>query len=208
MPTTIQSSPEAVRALEDATAEFVRLRPRLHGIAHRILGCDADAEDIVQDAWIRWQTCDRTQVRNSTAFLVTMTTRLALNAAQSARARWEASVGDWFPEPVDHNADPSSEVESYEALERGIHRLLERVSAGERAAFILRQGFDYPYPAIANLLGVSEVNTRQLVSRAGKRLARTASRSVDGGEQQRLIAAVHAAATRGEISELEQVFAA
>src|SRR5690606_35103267 len=73
MPTTIQSSPEAVRALEDATAEFVRLRPRLHGIAHRILGCDADAEDIVQDAWIRWQTCDRTQVGNATAFLVTMT---------------------------------------------------------------------------------------------------------------------------------------
>lgn len=205
---TISFPLETAPALEDATAVFVGLRSRLHGIAHRILGCHADAEDVVQDAWVRWQTCDRTQVRNPTGFLVTMTTRLAINAAQSARARWESPVGDWFPDPVDSAPDPSAEAEQHEALERGISRLFERLSPGERAAFVLRQGFDYPYPVIANMLGLTEVNTRQLVSRAGKRLATSPSRPVNEADQQRVVAAVHAAVHRGDVGELEQVLAA
>lgn len=205
---TISFPLETAPALEDATAEFIGLRSRLHGIAHRILGCHADAEDVVQDAWVRWQTCDRSHVRNHTAFLVTVTTRLAINAAQSARARRESSVGDWFPDPVDSAPDPSAEAERQEALEWGISRLLERLSPRERAAFVLRQGFDYPYPAIADMLGLTEANTRQIVSRAGKRLAASPSRPVNEADQQRLVAAVHAAAHRGDVGELEHAFAA
>jgi RNA polymerase sigma-70 factor (ECF subfamily) len=195
-------------ALDDAIAEFIDLRPRLHGIAHRILGCHADAEDVVQDAWIRWQTCNRTQVRSSTAFLVTVTTRLAINAAQSARARRESPVGDWFPDLVDSGSDPTEEAEQQEAMARGISRLLERLSPDERTAFILRQGFDYPYPAIAEMLGLTQVNARQLVSRAGKRLSTPVERPVEKTVRRRRVAAAHAGARHGDAGELEQQSAA
>src|SRR5688572_18008476 len=84
--------------LDRTAADFTELRPRLIGVAHRVLGSRTEAEDVVQDAWLRWQTCDRSRVRNATAFLVTTTTRLAINAAQSARMRRECSVGEWLPE--------------------------------------------------------------------------------------------------------------
>src|SRR5262249_60738879 len=89
-----------------ALSAFVSARPRLFGIAHRMLGSAVEAEDIVQDAWLRWQSTDRSAVLNATAFLVTTTTRLAINAVQSARSRCEAYVGPWLPEPADTSADP------------------------------------------------------------------------------------------------------
>jgi hypothetical protein len=92
--------------LEQATAEFVAVRGRLFGIAYRMLGSSAEAEDIVQDAWLRWQLADRSAVLDPAAFLATTTTRLCLNALQSARARRETYVGPWLPEPVDTSADP------------------------------------------------------------------------------------------------------
>ena len=94
-------------SLGSAAVAFEHARPRLLSTAHRIVGNRFEAEDIVQDAWVRWQSCDREQVLNATAFLITTTTRLALNAAQSARARHESPVGDWTHEPADEAVDPT-----------------------------------------------------------------------------------------------------
>lgn len=214
MPTTTRTTPQPTHhtveesGLEQATAVFVAARPRLQGVAYRILGSWTEAEDIVQDAWVRWQTCDRTNVRNATAFLVTMTTRLAINAAKSARARHESSVGDWLPEPVDASEDPTAGPERAEALELAVLRLLERLSPMERAAYVLRQAFDYPYPTIAGTLQLTEANTRQLVSRAGKHLASDRRQPVRTADQQRLVKAFVAAAQRGEVTELADLLAA
>jgi RNA polymerase sigma-70 factor, ECF subfamily len=170
--TTIRSGhpPNDEPSLDDGLGAFERLRPRLLGIAYRILGNRTDAEDIVQDAWLRWQTYDRTRVLNATAFLVTTTTRLAVNVAQSARVRRESYIGRGLPEPVDTD-DPTSGVERNEALEVGILLLMQRLTPTERAAYVLRHAFDYPYPQIAQVLQTSETNARQLVSRASKHLA-------------------------------------
>jgi RNA polymerase sigma-70 factor, ECF subfamily len=159
------------RDLGDAVAEFARLRPRLLGVAARILGSVTEAEDVVQDAWLRWQLYDRTVVENPTAFLVTTTTRLAINAAQSARARHEVSVGDGWPDAVDASDAAVSRVERNDALAHGVHLMVLRLSPTERAAYVLRQAFDCGYPEISEALQVTQANARQLVSRAGKRIA-------------------------------------
>jgi RNA polymerase sigma-70 factor (ECF subfamily) len=152
--------------IDDGLSTFLRVRPRLFGIAHRMLGSAADAEDVVQDVWMRWQTTDRTSVRNTTAFLTTMTTRLAINVTQSARARREVSVGEWLPEPIDGSAHPGSDMEQREAIESGLLVLLGHLSRKERLAYILREAFDYPYRDIAGVLRLREANARQVVTRA------------------------------------------
>jgi RNA polymerase sigma factor (sigma-70 family) len=177
------------------------------GIAYRILGRWSEAEDIVQDTWLRWQTCDRTAVQNSTAFLVTTATRLAINASQTARVRRESYVGRWLPEPVDTGNDPSSGVERSAALELGMLLLLEQLAPTERAAYVLRHAFDYPYPRIAELLQLTEANARQIVSRAGKHLMSERRRSAPRAEQRRLMHAFVAAARHGDIGALERVLA-
>jgi RNA polymerase sigma-70 factor (ECF subfamily) len=193
--------------VDDALAEFRPVRPRLLSIAYRILGSWAEAEDVVQDAWLRWQTCDRRVVRNPTAFLVTTTTRLAINAATSARARRETYVGDRFPEGVETSDLPAIEAERREALQHGIRLVLQRLAPTERAAYILRQAFDYPYPRIADLLRISEANARQLVSRATKHLAVAQRRPPTSAEQLRLVHAFGVAAQHGDLSVLEDLFA-
>ena len=204
-PATTRSSSDPV---EDGTSGFLDLRPRLLGIAHRILGSWSEAEDIVQDAWIRWQTYDRSTVLNPTAFLVTTTTRLAINAAQSARARRESSVGQWLPEPVDTSDDLALGAERGEAVELGILLLLQRLSPTERATYVLRQAFDYPYDRIADTLRISEANARQHVSRAGKHLAEERRQPATPPEQRRLVHAFVAAARQGDVAQLEDLFAA
>ena len=141
--------------MNDTTDTFTRLRPRLQGIAYRMLGSSAEAEEVVQDTWIRWHGTDRRAVRNATAFLTTASARLALNVADSARARHEAANG-WMPEPIDAGADPTVEVEDDEALELAVRTLSERLSPSERAVFVLREAFDYPYRQVADVLGLSE----------------------------------------------------
>jgi RNA polymerase sigma-70 factor (ECF subfamily) len=195
-------------SLDDAIAEFARLRPRLLGIASRIVGNWTEAEDVVQDAWLRWQLYDRTVVQNPAAFLVTTTTRLAMNAAQSARTRHETAVGRGLPELVDATDAPVSRLERSEALAAGIRVLLQRLSPTERAAYVLRQAFDYPYPQIAEVLQVTEANARQLVSRASKHLAVGRRWSASGIEHERLMHAFVAAAQRGDVTALENLFAA
>jgi RNA polymerase sigma-70 factor (ECF subfamily) len=186
---------------------FVDMRPRLFAIAYRILGNAAEAEDVVQDAWLRWQTSDRSVVLNAPAYLATTTTRLAINLAQSARLRREVYFGTW-PEPVDPRLDPQSEVEQGEALEHAVLVLLSTLSPKERAAYVLREAFNYPYRQIAGLLQLAEANARQLVARARKRVAdnkpRPTARSAEG---QRLLDAFIAAAQKGDLSTLEEHFA-
>ena len=142
---------------EEDAATFEAVRPRLFGVAYRILGGAAEAEEVVQDTWLRWHGTDRRAVRNATAFLTTASARLALNIADSARARHEAANG-WMPEPIDAGADPTVEVEADEALELAVRTLSERLSPSERAVFVLREAFDYPYRQVADVLGLSEAN--------------------------------------------------
>ncbi|GIH25857.1 RNA polymerase sigma24 factor [Acrocarpospora phusangensis] len=172
-----------------------------------MLGSSTEAEDLVQDVWLRWQTYDRSVVSEPEAFLATVTTRLAINALQSARVRRETYVGPWLPEPVDTSADPHLGAERGEALGFAVLLLLEKLSPTERAAYVLRKAFDYPYRQIAEIIQVSEVAVRQLVSRAGKHLDSGRRAPVSRNEQQRLLSAFVTAARSGNISALEELFA-
>ncbi|RAY11575.1 RNA polymerase subunit sigma-24 [Actinomadura craniellae] len=191
----------------EALDHFLGLRPRLFGIAYRILGSSAEAEDIVQEVWLRWQTTDRSVVVAPPAFLATMTTRLAINAAQSARRRREKYVGPWLPEPVDTSADPTAGAETGEALELAVLLLLERLSPTERAAYVLRESFDYPYGQIADILQLTDANARQLVSRARKHISAQRRRPVSTSAHRRLLKTFLAAARRGDLAALEELFA-
>jgi DNA-directed RNA polymerase specialized sigma24 family protein len=135
---------ENTALLDDALSAFVSVRPRLFGIAYRILASVAEAEDIVQDAWLRWQTTDRSVILDAPAFLATMTTRLAINRAQSARSRHETYIGMCLGGRSTSN-DPYLGAERGEALEFAVLLLLEKLSPTERAAYVLREAFDYSY---------------------------------------------------------------
>ncbi|MFL6073590.1 MAG: RNA polymerase sigma-70 factor [Mycobacteriales bacterium] len=194
--------------LAQAVAVFTGVRPRLFGIAYRMLGSAAEAEDLVQDVWLRWQTYDRATVTNPGAFLATTATRLAINALQSARVRHETYVGPWLPEPVDTSADPYLGAERGEALELAVLLLMERLTPHERAAYVLREAFDYPYPRIAEILRSSEAAVRQLVSRARRHVAGDRREPVSAAERQRLLATFLDAARSGDLDSLEELLAA
>lgn len=193
--------------LDDALATFQAVRGRLFGIAYRMLGSASEAEDIVQEAWVRWQGTDRSVVQDPPAFLATATTRLAINVLQSARARRETYVGPWLPEPVDTSNDPTLGAERAEALGFAVLVMLERLTPTERAAYVLREAFAYPYAQICEIVQVSEAAVRQLVSRARKHLAGERRREVSRQEQSRLLTAFLSAAKTGDLDELERLFA-
>ncbi|WP_329372964.1 RNA polymerase sigma-70 factor [Streptomyces sp. NBC_01483] len=195
-------------SLDQATREFVAARPRLFGIAYRVLGSSVEAEDIVQEAWLRWQNTDRSGIQDPGAFLATVTARLAINFAQSARMRRESYVGPWLPEPVDTSVDPQLGAERAEALDLAVLFLLEKLNPVERAAYVLREAFDYPYKRIADILETSEANARQLVSRARKHLTAERREPVDSTAHRRLLEVFLTAAQTGSLSALEDVLAA
>ncbi|MEP6478731.1 MAG: RNA polymerase sigma-70 factor [Rhodoglobus sp.] len=192
---------------DDGTREFTAQRGRLFGIAYRMLGSASDAEDVVQDAWLRWQGTDRTAVREPAAFLATIVTRLALSALDSARARREVYVGPWLPEPVDTRADPALGAERSEALSLAVLLLLERLSPAERAAYVLHEAFDYPFRQVAELLETSEANARQLGSRARQHIDQERGAVVAEPERERLLAAFLSAAQSGDLALLESTLA-
>ncbi|GAA4979645.1 RNA polymerase sigma-70 factor [Actinopolymorpha pittospori] len=201
-------SAEEANVLEQAANAFVELRPRLFGIAYRMLGSAAEAEDILQEVWVRWQNTDRATIENPSAFLALITTRLAINVAQSARARRESYIGPWLPEPIDTSIDPAVGAERGEDLELAFLLLLERLTPTERAAYVLREAFVYPYPQIAEILQLSPVNARQLVSRARKHLSAVRREPIDKSEHRQLLEAFLDAAQTGNIGALEDLFAA
>ena len=203
------SRPEISRSGESATkthdnglSAFMSVRPRLFGIAYRMLGSAAEAEDVVQDVWVRWQTADRSLVRDPIAFLVTTATRLAINVMQSARSRRETYV-PLLLEPADTGSDPQRRAERTEAVDLGMLVLLEKLSPSERAAYILREAFDYPYRDIANVLGLEEANSRQLVSRARRQLVNGRRVPTNCTERKRLFLAFVVAAHDGDVAGLE-----
>jgi RNA polymerase sigma factor (sigma-70 family) len=197
------------REVPDAdAASFQAVRPRLFGIAYRVLASAPDADDVVQEAWIRWQRSDRDAVRDVDAFLAATTLRLAINVIQSARVRHETQVEVERVEPVDPGADPAGAVERADTLEHALRALQERLSPAERAAYVLREAFDYPYREIADVLALSEVNARQLVTRARRDLCREHRRPVDATQHRRLHDAFRIAATAGRLRTLEHVLVA
>ena len=192
---------------DDGLSAFVPVRARLFGIAYRILGSSAEADDVVQDVWLRWQSTDRSVIENPHAFLATTTTRLCINLAQSARMRRETYIETWLPEPVDTSSDPALGAERGEALQRAVVVLLEKLSPTERAAYILHEAFDYSYRQIAGILQMQEANTRQLVSRARKHVADRRRSPALPSQQRHLLEAFVAAAQKGEMAALEDLLA-
>ncbi|MGW8393327.1 RNA polymerase sigma-70 factor [Pseudoduganella sp. HUAS MS19] len=157
---------------------FAAHRARLFAIAYRMLGVRADAEDVVQDAWIRWQGADTNGVQSAEAWLVTVVTRLSIDRLRAAIAEREAYEGLWLPEPlvaIDQET-PEAQAERASDLSLAYMWLLQRLGPEERAAFLLRQVFDYDYNEVAEQLGKSEASCRQMVSRAGERVQRGQSR--------------------------------
>jgi RNA polymerase sigma-70 factor (ECF subfamily) len=191
----------------DAVEVFESQRGRLFGIAYRMLGSASEAEDIVQDAWLRWQGTDRDSVRDAAAFLSTIVTRLSLSALDTARARREVYVGPWLPEPVDTTNDPLLGAERAESVSFAVLLLLERLSPAERAAYVLHEAFDYPFRDIAQVLETSEANARQLASRARAHLAMERGAIVSEAERERLLSAILAAANAGDLDGLESMLA-
>ena len=171
-----------------------------------MLGDAAEAEDVVQDVWIRWQTTDRSVVRNAAAFLAATGTRLTINVMQSARARRETCTGRTLPEPVDASSDPQSAVEQEQALAIGIRILLEKLTPTERAAYILREAFDYTYRDIASVLQLAEGNARQVVTRARQHIMNGRTFVTNSTDHNRLLGAFVTAAHDGDVTVLEDFF--
>lgn len=161
--------------LPDTDDVFERERPRLVGLAYRMLGTVADAEDVVQDAWLRWRTLRPGAVDRPEAWLTTVTTRIALDHLRAARRRREAYVGPWLPEPLVAEAGPAEVAELAETLRFGFLAVLDQLQPVERAVFLLADVFGVPFADIAVTIGKSEPACRQIASRARKRV-----RPVDG----------------------------
>ncbi|MFF3565045.1 sigma-70 family RNA polymerase sigma factor [Streptomyces sp. NPDC002574] len=193
----------AANDLDQAVSVFVELRPRLFGIAYRVLGSAVEAEDVLQEVWLRWQRTDRSAVVSPAGFLATTTTRLAINVAQSARVRRETYIGPWLPEPVDTSVDPEVGAQRAEAVELALLLVLEKLGPTERAAYVLREAFDYGYPEIAGILQLSVVNVRKIVSRARGHLLAERRDTVDRAEHRRLVEAFVSAARTGDVTSLE-----
>jgi RNA polymerase sigma-70 factor (ECF subfamily) len=151
---------------------FVRLRPRLFGIAYRMLGLRADAEDIVQEAWLRWQNGGSGEARSPEAWLVTVVTRLAIDRLRGAQAERERYVGPWLPEPLveEAAASPESALEAAGDISTAFLLMLERLAPEERAVFLLHQVFDFDYAEVAAMVGKTEATCRKAVQRARERV--------------------------------------
>jgi len=161
-------SPEARANTSIRMATFDQYRSLLFSIAYRMLGSVADAEDILQDTFIRWQQFGNDDIRSPRAFLVTIVSRLCINHLQSARARREEYVGEWLPEPIvtDLGSDPFGMMKIDESLSMAFLLLLERLTPVERAVLLLREVFDYEYSEIASALSLTQANCRQILRRA------------------------------------------
>ena len=190
----------------DPTTAFELHRGRLLGLAYRMLGSRVDAEDAVQDAWLRWSATQRLDIDNAEAFLVRIVTRLCLDRLKSARSKREVYVGPWLPEPiVDAEALSShAATELAEDLSFALLLALDRLSPLERAAFLLHDVFDVPYASVASTLGRSEDACRKLASRARLAIKRNGPvPSAPDDEHARLLAAFVEAAESGDISRIE-----
>lgn len=188
---------------------FQQHRPRLFGLAYRMLGTPADAEDVLHDAWLRWDSQDLATLDDPEAWLVTVTTRLALDRLRRAKTEREHYTGPWLPEPAGDIAEtPEATLERNETLTLSFLLLLERLSPEERAAFLLHEVFDYSHAEAAAILEIAEDACRQRVHRARARLREGRPRfHVDERAQQRLLERFVAAMQNPDMETLQALFA-
>lgn len=193
-------------------AMLEELRPRAFAVAYRMLGSVSEAEDIVQEALLRLHlTTEQGQrIESPRAYLSTVVTRLCIDQLRSARVRRESYVGEWLPEPLvdDGRGDPADHAEVADSLSLAFLVLLESLTPEQRAAFLLREVFDYPYEQIAAIIGTSEDNTRQLVSRARRHVDEGRPR-FEASQQKReqLARSFLAAVSKGDLDALEELLA-
>ncbi len=196
--------------MTDLAARHDELRPLMFSIAYRMLGQVSEAEDVVQDAWLRMQT-DETVVRSPEAYVTTVTTRLAIDQLRSARARREAYVGAWLPEPLlttPTDADPAARAETADTVSMAFLVLLESLSPVERAVFLLREVFGYSYDQIAVVVEKSEPNCRQIFARARARVDERRPRfEVSRAHRDELARRFFAACEQGDMPGLERLLA-
>jgi len=186
------------------------LRPLMFSVAYRMLGSVAEAEDIVQEAFLRLQGTDLASVRSPDAFATTVTTRLAIDALRSARRRRETYVGPWLPEPLvpERADDPARRIELDESVSLAVLTLMETLNPVERAVFVLRETLDYDYSAIAEIVERTEANCRQLFARARARLDEGRPRfEVDAARRDELAATFLQAVGSGDLEALERLLA-
>lgn len=196
--------------MDESTRTFDVLRPRLQAIAYRMLGTRSEAEDVVQDAWLRWHAADTAALASAEAWLVTVTTRLAIDRLRAAKAQREQYTGTWLPEPevADSPQTPEQLLEQADQVTFAFLALLERLPPESRAAFLLREVFDVDYDEVAQTLGKSEAACRQLVSRARVQLRDARPRqAVPRETQQRLLRGFADAASRGDVRGLKALLA-
>jgi RNA polymerase sigma-70 factor (TIGR02957 family) len=191
---------------------FEQLRPRAFAIAYRMLGSVSEAEDVVQEAYLRLHRAEQEgeRIESPRAYLSTVVTRLAIDQLRSARARRETYVGEWLPEPllVDPEADPARHAEVADSLSLAFLVLLESLSPEQRAVFLLREVFDYPYDRIAEIVGKSEDNVRQLAVRARRHVEERRVRfDASRAQRDQLADRFFAAATEGDLPALEALLA-
>lgn len=193
--------------MDTATVQrFEAGRSRLASLAYRLLGSAADAEDVVQDAFLRWQAADRERIEVPEAWLTKVVTNLSLDRLRSAHARHERAAGTWLPEPLldgDPMLGPADTVEQRESVTLAVLQLMERLSPVERAVYVLREAFSYSHAEIAAILEISESASQQHTHRARKRIAAERRTSVtDRAAAHRIVEAFVAAASSGRTDNL------
>ncbi|MFE3555499.1 RNA polymerase sigma-70 factor [Streptomyces sp. NPDC059193] len=185
---------------------FEAARPRLEAIAYRMLGSASEAEDAVQETYLRWQAADVGRIDVPEAWLTKVLTNWCLNMLTSARARRETYVGQWLPEPLlagDPMLGPADTAEQRESVSYAVLVLLERLSPGERAVYVLREAFAYPHREIAEILDLTEAACQQIYHRAKKHIADGRARTeIDGAAARRIVEEFLAAATSGRTEPL------
>jgi len=191
---------------------FEQSRGRLEAIAYRLLGSAGDAEDAVQDTFLRWQATDRELIETPVAWLTTVLTNICRNQLTSARARRETYVGQWLPEPVpagDRMLGPAETAEQRDAVSMAVLTVLERLSPNERVVFVLREAFGYPHAEIAAMLELSEANCQQIYRRAREHVSAGRARAVTDAAAARRVAEEFLAATvSGQVESLVRLLAA
>ncbi|MCT2589787.1 RNA polymerase sigma-70 factor [Streptomyces sp. N2-109] len=195
-------------ATDPATEVFLAHRNLLFTVAYEMLGSAADAEDVLQETWLRWVRADRGQVRDQRAYLVRITTRQALNRLRTVKRRKEAYVGPWLPEPLLTTPDVAQDVELAESVSMALMLVLETLSPTERAVFVLREVFDIGYDEIAEAVGKSPAAVRQIAHRARRHVdARRPRRVVSSHEGRAVLESFHRAIETGDPQALLEVLA-
>ena len=190
------------------TDAFVTHRNLLFTVAYEMLSSAADAEDVLQETWLRWADVDQADVRDPRAYLVRITTRLSLNRLRTLARRRETYIGPWLPEPLLTSPDVAEDVELTDSVSTAMLLVLETLSPAERAVFVLREVFDFPYDDIAAAVDKSPAAVRQIAHRARSHVqSRRPRMPVTGAEQSAVIARFAAAAGTGDIQSLMDVLA-